>query len=516
MFVKKLILVAFLFGLAKTLSAQASLDTTFNHTGQLVSTISGHAKSCIAQPDGKIIIGGYGNYNQVSRYKITRVQNNGNLDSTFGSNGLVIDSFFHTEHDEILSMLLQPDGKIIAIGRSDSFTTFSISVARYLPNGLHDSSFATNGQLLLPQATYGSAIAAALQPDGKIIIAGSHNGFGLLRLTSNGIIDNNFGTNGFVSMFIGTANYGGGQAVAVQADGKILIGGSSYHNTFYWAAIGRFNIDGSIDNSFGTNGIAEYSMRGYYDEINCIVIQPDGKIICSGNSTINASGGNPATTAFMILRLDTTGQMDNTFNSTGQLIKSIGNRTDKCYQSILQNDGKIIVGGYSTNANINIDFAVCRLLANGTDDNTFGGNGFVTSNINQNSSNFNDYGQSMCMQPDGKIVLAGYSVLSGFGNFSAMRFLNTNVVGITSPNKNTSAWISLYPNPSRDIIYLKSTISLQDASLQIINQQGQIVMQQQHINGNHSTLPIGNLTKGIYVVQIVTQGKIGNYTIEKL
>ncbi len=515
MFVKKLILVAFLFGLANQLSAQASLDTSFNHTGQLLSTISGHAKSCIAQPDGKIIIGGYGNYNQVNRYKITRVQNDGSTDSSFGSNGLVIDSFFHTEHDEILSMLLQPDGKIIAVGRSDSFTTFSISVARYLPNGLLDSSFATNGHLLLPQTTYGSALAAALQPDGKIIIAGNNNGFGLLRLTSNGTIDNSFGTNGYVSMFIGTANYGGGQAVAVQADGKILIGGSSYHNTFYWAAVGRFNTDGSVDNSFGTNGIAEYSIRGYYDEINCITLQPDGKIICSGNSTINSSGGNPATTAFMILRLDTNGQMDNTFNSTGQLIKSIGNRTDKCYQSILQNDGKIIVGGYSTNANINIDFAVCRLLANGTDDNSFGSNGFVTSNFYQNSSNFNDYGQSMCMQPDGKIVLAGYSVLSGSGNFSAMRFLNANVLGISPHDNNNNPFISLYPNPCQDIMYLQSTIYLQDASLQIINQQGQIVMQQQHVNGNQSTLFIGDLAKGIYIAQIVAQGKVCNYNIEK-
>jgi uncharacterized delta-60 repeat protein len=482
----------------------------------LLTTISGNAKSCIAQPDGKIIIGGYGNYNSVRRYKICRVLNNGNMDSTFGNNGVVIDSFFHTQHDEITSLVLQPDGKIITVGRSDSFTTFYMNAARYLADGKPDSSFGNYGQLLLPQTTYGSAMDAVLQPDGKIIIAGSNNGFGLVRLTNNGTLDNSFGANGFVSTSVGTAYYSGANTICLQADGKILVAGNSYHNTYYWAAIGRYNANGTIDNTFGTNGIAEYAVRGYYDDINDILQQADGKIICAGSSTINSSGSNPATTAFMILRLDTLGQLDNSFNGNGQLIKSIGTRTDKCFQAILQNDGKIIIGGYSTNANINLDFAICRLLPNGSDDNTFGNNGTVTSSFYVNGSYLNDYGQSMCMQPDGKLVIAGYSVLSGPGNFSAMRFNNANTLGIAANNKNTSAFISLYPNPSTNKINMQSSIALQDASLHIINQLGQVVMQHLHFNGNDLVLPIDHLAKGIYTVKITDKNVVSSMQIEKL
>ncbi len=483
----------------KSHAQQSVLDTSFNHSGKLFTNIAGMLTSCLVQPDGKILIGGTGRVNNSSRFVIGRLLSNGNYDNSFGTNGILYDSFYNSLSDDLNYLLLQPDGKIIAIGTSDSFINLNAVIARYLPNGALDNTFGNNGKLKFSEANFGTINSAALQPDGKIVLAGKHGGFILLRLQTNGLFDSTFGTYGKVLTNIGTLPYSGANAVMVQSDGKIVAGGSSYHNTFYWAAIMRYLANGTLDNTFGTNGVVETSVRGYYDVINSVVQQPDGKIIATGNSTINGSGG--ATTAFLLMRYDSLGNLDNSFNGNGKLIKNLGNRDDKCYKAILQTDGKIVVGGYTTNANINLDFAMYRANSDGTDDYNFGSGGVVTGNFIFNSSNFNDHGQMIAMQPDGKLIIAGYSALSGAGSFAFIRFTNQINVGVANLEADEQQ-LMVYPNPTTNqLIVIGHQFSLKTIETQ--NVVGQIVHCKLLFDNSTDNCHMNteNLTSGIYFLK---------------
>ncbi len=480
----------------QTNAQQSVLDTSFNHTGKLFTNITGMLTSCLVQPDGKIVIGGTGRINNSSRFAISRLLSNGNYDYSFGANGILYDSFYNSLSDQINCMLLQPDGKIIAIGTSDSFINLYISIARYMPNGALDNTFGSNGKLKLAQTNFGSINSATLQPDGKIVLAGKNGGFNLLRLQSDGLFDSTFGTYGKVLTNIGTLPYSGANAVLLQANGKIVAGGSSYHNTYYWAAMIRYLANGTLDNTFGTNGVVETNVRGYDDAINSLVQQPDGKIIATGNSTINSGS---ASTALLLLQYDTSGNLDNTFNGSGKLVKSIGGSDDKCYKAILQTDGKIVVGGYTTTASINLDYAMYRANADGTDDNTFGANGVVTGNFVFNTSNFNDHGQTIAIQPDGKLIIAGYSALSGAGSYALMRFTNQINVGVTNVESLSQQQLMVYPNPTTNQLTIVSH-QFSVNTIEVRNMVGQIVFNKQLNNSINQKiqLDVSRLSSGIY------------------
>jgi uncharacterized delta-60 repeat protein len=201
------------------------------------------------------------------------------------------------------------------------------------------------------------------------------------------------------------------------------------------------------------------------------------------------------------MRLDSVGNLDNSFNSNGKLVKALGNRDDKCFKAILQSDGKIIIGGYTTNANINLDFAMYRATSSGADDITFGGGGAVTGNFIFNSSNFNDRGQTICMQPNGKLVVAGYSALSGAGSFAAMRFNNNYTTGVQLPLNILSHQLIIYPNPCHQSIAI-SQLSLMNATIKLINLTGQTLIEKQNQSGSYFNLDISEQTNGIYFLEI--------------
>lgn len=261
-------------------NSDGSLDTTFGTGGRATLDFFGGidtATGVIISSDGKIVVGGtiYPQPANLQNYTLglARFNSNGSLDTTFGQNGKVVSSGFTT--DKIDRLLQQPDGKIIAAGYM-VFTQDSFLLYRYNSDGSADTTFGTNGRAtILSDIDNGSRISAILQPDGKILTGGSYalNGAMLARFNSNGSKDNSFNSNGVAQPFIG-----GIKSLALQPDGKIIVG--SFYDTYYQnrANVSRLLSNGNIDLSFGYK-----ATRSFWICVpDGLLVQPDGKIVVAG------------------------------------------------------------------------------------------------------------------------------------------------------------------------------------------------------------------------------------------
>ncbi len=262
-----------------------------------------------------------------------------------------------------------------------------------------DNSFGTNGSVRNAisggNSTTDKANSVAIQSDGKIVAAGYsydaswHGAFAIARYNTDGTPDNSFGTNGSVRNAI---SGGGGfddqaYSVAIQSDGKIVAAGYSRVATgsgYYAFAVARYDSNGTLDNTFGTNGSVRNSIsggNGQYDVANSVAIQSDGKIVAAGISS-DASGNY----AFAIARYNSDGTLDSTFGTNGSVRTTIsGGFSDQANSVAIQSDGKIVAAGYSRNSSGYVAFALARCNTNGTLDNTFGTNGSVRNAISGGS-----------------------------------------------------------------------------------------------------------------------------------
>ncbi len=251
------------------------------------------------------------------------------------------------------------------------------------------------------------------------------------------MLDNTFGTNGTVTAFIagGDSDYDEGQSVALQSDGKIVVAGwSTDSQARYEFAVARFDVDGALDNTFGTNGTARVPIAGGNmdnDKAYSVAIQADGKIVLAGFSP-DTTGGTEYV-AFALARFNPNGTLDNTFGTNGTVRAFIGSGVDSSgfpiyaagYSVAIQPNGKIVVAGNYVDIFSGYGFAVARFNPNGSLDNTFGTNGTVTFSISGESYTL-DYGRSVAIQTDGKIVTAGYSLSSNGNNSFALARLDSN------------------------------------------------------------------------------------------
>jgi uncharacterized delta-60 repeat protein len=351
---------AFISRIAR-LNANGSLDSSFDPEGGPSHTI----QTVAAQGDGKIIIGGhFTSYNGTSRNRIARLNDDGSLDATFnpgtGANGIV------------WTTAVQEDGKIIIGGAFTSYNGTSRSnIARLMADGSLNATFNPG------TGANGTIIITALQPDGKIIIGGSFTSYNgttisrIARLNTDGSLNSTFNP--------GTVANNGVTATAVQADGKIIIGGSFSFNGISTNYLVRLNADGSLDATLNPG-----TSTGANNTVQTTAMQPDGKIIIGGNFT-----SYNGTTISRIARLNTDGSLDATLNP-GTGANAI------IYTSALQPGEKIIIGGNFTSYNGTSRNFIARLNADGSLDATFnpgtGANGIV---------------QTSALQPDGKIIIGG-------------------------------------------------------------------------------------------------------------
>lgn len=347
----------------------------------------------------------------------------GGLDTTFGTGGKVTTPI-GTGHDLGSDVAVQADGKIVVVGPSHNGTNNDFAVARYTSTGALDTTFNGTGKVTTPigsGADYG--LAVALQTDGKIVAAGnSFNGanmdFAVVRYTSTGALDTTFNGTGKVTTAIGS-DYEGISAVAVQMDGKIVVAGTTSNGGNYDFALARYTSAGALDTTFNGTGKVTTAIGSGYDGLNDLVLQADGRIVVAGGA-LNGTHND-----FAVARYTSTGALDTTFNGTGKMTTDFGGSQDYGESVAMQADGKFVVAGYS-GPFANRDFAVARYTSAGVLDTTFNGTGKVTTPIGGGSQ---DYGNCVAVQVDGKIVVAGW--FQGSNNYNAFalaRYLTTGAL----------------------------------------------------------------------------------------
>jgi len=439
-----------------SVSASAGdLDPSFGSSGKTTTTFfnQGDFSQAVAtQPDGKLIAaGGAGIADGTDDFALARYNTDGSLDQTFGVGGKVTTDFFG-HIDFANGVVIQPsDGKIVAVGVAvkpvtDHYETY-YALARYQTNGLLDPAFGPGGKVTTDVLNMNinqsssvvfvqAATSVRIQPDNKIVVAGGLidteaapgvtpaplSDFGLARYNVNGTLDTGFGAGGktgrgFFSLSNDTAT-----SLALQADGKIVAAGFTTKNTGNFDedfACVRFNSNGSLDSSFGNNGIIT-DFFGGNDEANALVIQLDGKIILGGVADRTGVGGS---VDMALARYNVDGSLDSSFGSGGKVLLDYVGHTDVAYGLALQMDGKILVAGGAGNNSDIPDFALARLNTNGTLDPSFGSGGKVTTDFFGNT----DYATALLIQADGKIVGVGVArnALGSSDFFALARYVNS-------------------------------------------------------------------------------------------
>ena len=268
-------------------NTNGSLDTSFDGDGiatTLVNGADGQGFDGELQADGKIVIA-------EAHFAILRFNTNGSLDSAFGNGGIVQTDFFGGGNSRAGNLRIQPDGKIVVLGRdhdpNQSFAGFAV-MARYSTNGSLDPTFDSDGKLIFSTTDFDTGNGFTIQPDAKMVVvgtirtgSGTETTFGLMRLMPNGTFDPSFGTGGKVSI----PNFPFGSEIGVQTDGKIVVAGNIGSRVLNTADlfVARFLPNGSIDTSFANDGFATADILGH-DFATGIVIQPDGKVVVGGQS----------------------------------------------------------------------------------------------------------------------------------------------------------------------------------------------------------------------------------------
>ena len=443
--------------------AAGDLDATFGDGGRVFTDVSelsdDNARALVIQPDGRIVVVGCSSESGRRVFAAVRYRPDGATDGDFGTAGRVLTDL--GGESDVADVALQPDDRIIVVGnvaRPGSLHDFA--VVRYNADGSPDRGFGARGQVVADLGSDDYAAAVAVQPDGKIVVVGptgtpGRRDMAVVRYNADGSPDDRFGTGGIRLADLGSSRPSDDVAiaVAVQPDGKIVVAGYSNRPGSYDFAVVRLNADGSPDDGspldttpgdrFAADGAAFVHFGGRA-EIWSMALQPDGKIVVAGFSWSASEGAILLDTlGTKMARLDADGHLDGSFGKGGKVSTDLpGN--DRTYRIALQSDGKIVaaVSLYRSSraierrgppsksqyvvverrnrASPTFDVAVVRYRPDGTLDGEFGERGVVLTEFDPAKGSGHN---GVAVQPDGKIVVAGTSERPTGRDFAVLRYM---------------------------------------------------------------------------------------------
>lgn len=381
------------------------LITFFNCTFLVDAYILGsqnNANGIALQNDASVVIAGFTVIKDLRQFLVARYTPGGILDATFGNNGCQItpigaDALANAVAVDNLNNL------VVAGVAFDSNNVSQIALARYAPDGSLDTSFGTNGITLTSIGQGCTGNTAIIQADGKIVVGGSAvvNGDGwmvLARYDTTGALDTGFGDNGIVIIMLEDCAVG--YALQQQPDGKLLLGGSA-EGQFY---IVRCLSDGTLDTSFGNQGGTEIEI-GVSSLAKGIGLQSDGKIVLAGYSV----------GLFALARLNTDGSLDTSFGIESGIERSTFGAYNAGLEMAIDSQDRIIVVGLADDSAI-----ITRYTSGGILDTDFGSNGFVSiacgfvANANDVVVNTGNDGITIAGFTDNNVLLARVLSTGGF------------------------------------------------------------------------------------------------------
>ncbi len=398
-------------------AAPGDLDLSFGGTGFRVDAIgsgSGRINELAVHSDGKIVASGVASNGTNNDFALMRYHPDGAIDTTFGSSGIILTDFAN-ESDEAWRIAILNDGKILVSGIVTNSSQPSPAFVRYNSDGSLDGTFGVGGKVVA-SATLGplsgnAAPSMAIQPDGKILFACqiSSSNFCILRFNPDGNLDLSFNVTGIVETDFGNGlDYA--QDVAVQANGRIVAACiSQIGNGASAFGLARYTADGRLDSSFGGTGLVR-SISGNVSSssigANRVFVLENGNILAIGTSRLSNF-------RIAVYRYLDNGFLDLTFNGTGFAIGTSSLGLGFGRDGAVQTDGKIVVVEGST------DFAAWRFNSTGSLDTSFGSGGKVTTSLGAGT----DEANSIKIQTDGKLLIAGYSAVGSVTGFALARYV---------------------------------------------------------------------------------------------
>ncbi len=500
----KSILFTISFFLASFAIAQndGDLDLDFNVTG--ISTFAPSAShdvihDMVFQADQKIVacgvqMGTVGNFN--FDISVTRLNTDGTLDTSFGTNGYYTTEF-NEESDFLYSMVVYPDGKILACGAvSNTVSNTDLLLLKLNADGTPDSNWGGGDGIIThaigPAEDYAKDLVVIA--DGSIVVCGSTapqegfsftNGF-VMKFNADGTPDTSFGTGGLSTLVINSSEVL--ESIVAVPDGTFIMSGHTYNSTEFvdFAWVTKVTADGQLDTSFGSGGnyFSALDYSGGYD-----MILDSNRVLFSGTFA-------GATNDLTVTSLYLDGTIDSAFG-VGGTATADNNNLDLglCLQQ--QVDGKIVVAG-STGVGIFFrDFFVARFNNDGSIDNTFGTNGMVVQSIGGSFDEVN----ALLIQTDDKILCGGFR--AGANNdFAFMRLFSGELPDVSIIETKDNGWAT-YPNPADDVVTFDSNQALDFASVVILDALGREMLVEQ--NQYLKKVDVSAIANGVYTAKITTQ-----------
>jgi uncharacterized delta-60 repeat protein len=423
--------VLVLSGPGSVWAAGGDLDPTFSDDGRVTTSFVADAvigRAVIILSDGSIVVVGCrlgSPCDHLGRFKIVRYGPDGSLDKTFGGDGRVTVRF--RGGAAATAVALQPDGKLVVAGSARGGRSYAL--VRLDPDGSLDPTFGGDGRVTTntfdgPSAT--TAFAVAVRSDGKIVAAGDWavdalHGQSLARYHPDGSLDRTFDDDGKVVTRFGASSSAVANDIGLLPDGRIVTAGGVNKDAGGRFSFARYLPGGSLDASFGSDGkvVAHLGGESFDSTAWDLAVQSDGRVVAAGQLLAHTASAGE----FGLVRLDQAGSLDPTFGGDGRVRTSFKGSIANAYGIALQSDGKIVVvGDRITTEVFTVTFALARYRSNGSLDPSFGGDGRISTAFGMRPATATD----VAIQPDGRIVAAGdVFPLEGGSVFAVARYLPT-------------------------------------------------------------------------------------------
>jgi len=399
-------------------AAPGDLDRTFRHDGTAITNLTPwneNVRDVAIQANEKIVVVGRASSRSGhGSFAVVRYRADGRLDRGFGGDGVVVTDVAKGE-DSASAVAIQPNGKIVVVGTATVARRDTITLVRYRRKGALDRTFGEDG-IATVDADDATGEDVAIQPDGRIVVVGTVFGtswFAVARLDRLGGPDDTFHGDGIATVDVG-AERAVTSALALQPDGKIVVAGASWTEAgFDGIAVARFLAGGKADGSFGTGGVATAEFTagtdGGGDWAGGVAIQRNGRIVVAGDA------GGPAeyTSSFGVARFLGDGSLDPSFRGDGTARTNFTKWDDSASDVAIQADGKIVAAGVAGFAWGSLPtFALARYRVDGTLDPSFGDGGKLRTRVggvqpDQQLDIVGSWASAVALQSDGRIVVAG-------------------------------------------------------------------------------------------------------------
>jgi len=380
----------------RTVVVPSGLDPSFGDHGRVTTPGNGDGRAVLIQSDGKIVTVGPREVgvNFHFQFGATRHDANGNLDPSFGTGGIATTSLGGND-DKARDAALMPDGGFVAVGQADpaGLANVDFGVVRYTADGHPDPTFNSTGVETTDIAGRGDvANAVAVQPDGKIVAAGEAEtapgffDFAVVRYNPDGTLDTSFGGDGIVTTDLGT-EFDDATAIAIQPDGKIVVAGDTDQNV----ALARYLPNGTLDPTFNAGGTVVSNIGT--NEANGVAITAGGTILIAGTRVGPKGNRDPFVASF-----GPNGKLNLGFGTFGVAEADISGGEDFGNDLALDANGNIVVVGSASSATVS-DMALVRFKPDGTLD----------TSLTTDFRGTGDFGNALAIDPEGRIVAAGTS-----------------------------------------------------------------------------------------------------------